>query len=139
MQGNARPIWLGVALVALLGATGYYYFERAKAPPAPGHDVTLHGFCLACQQEVTASYVAGEPQPAVCPLCGERAVYSVYFCEHCGMRIVPVLDPAPPGGLPRLPMFPKCPRCGGAASAYMPYDDEHRLAPMGPLPDWPPK
>ncbi|MGD8450811.1 MAG: hypothetical protein PVJ57_03240 [Phycisphaerae bacterium] len=139
MQGNARPIWLGLALIALLGAAGYYYWRRAEDPPAPGRDVTLHGYCLACKHEVTAHYTAGEVQPVKCPLCGERAVYSLCYCEKCKMRIVPVLEPAEAGGLPRMPMIRTCPRCGGPASAYAPYDEEQQQAALGPVPEWPPK
>jgi hypothetical protein len=137
VQENKRQIVLGGVAIVLLVVAGWYWFARASGPPAPSSTFTLDGICLACGKDVTATYKAGEGQPATCPLCGKRAVYGTFYCYNCKQRFVPELEPRPGGGPPKMPMIPVCPTCGGTnVAGYIQQDPEHAAAQRGPLPKW---
>ena len=88
MPRNTRQFVLGAIAVVLAGVVAVYYFTRSPAGPAPTGDVTLDGICLACQQDVMAHYKVGEEMPALCPKCGERAVYDAFYCSACKLRVI---------------------------------------------------
>jgi len=138
MQGKGRLyLLIGVAVI-LVAAAGLYWTNRDPGVPKPTDTATIEGVCLACKQEVKATYHATERQPAVCPLCGERAVYGLHYCFDCKLRFVPNLEPAPDGGPPRKPIVTTCPVCGGSnVSGYIPIDPEQKDAELAPLPKWP--
>jgi len=138
---NKRNITLLAVLVLLaIGAAVYHYTRSSDAVPAPGRTQQFNGLCLACDEYVDATTTIEEGQPAVCPKCGERAVYATFVCPNCGIRFVPALQPRAGGGLPIPPVVPTCPKCGSASvMGYLPIDPDHEKAARGPKPDWPPK
>ena len=138
MSQKGRQAALGVLAVVLLAAAVVIYVARTSGGTGTSETFTIDGICLACQQPVTVKYHCSERLPAVCPLCGERAVYQTYYCYDCRKRFVPDLVPASDGGPPALPMIPSCPLCGGRYVApYLAVDPDHQDAEWAPLPKWP--
>jgi len=139
MSSKNRQIALGAVALVVLVAAVIVTVARTSGGGGPSDTFTVDGICLACKQPVTAKYHCSERLPAVCPLCGERAVYGTYYCFDCGRRFVPHLVPASDGGPPVMPMIPTCSACGGHnVVGYLPEDPDQRGAEWAPLPEWPP-
>ncbi len=130
---------LGLLTVALFGVAGYLAFRGFSGPKGIVEKVESPGVCLACKQEVLASYKVGEAPPLVCSACGERAVFQWFYCYDCHRRFVPEPEPAPDGGF-GVPMYPKCYACGcQSVQQLIPNFQEHVPSGDANLPKWPPK
>lgn len=139
MNKTQRNLALGTLAVVLLAYSGYRIFGQRRGVGALNipEQITQHGVCLACKQEVEVTHPLRERPPYVCPVCGERAVYIWWYCYECHYRFIPTLEKDDQGVL-RPTRFPRCPHCGcTTVGEYNPEMGRQTPEADYPLPKWP--
>ena len=129
MKGGGAVVVIVIALVFLVRGGGQ--------SGTLNRDYTVHGVCLACEQEGETTQAMDAYAPFVCPSCDAHAMYPWFYCDGCCKRFVPELVRPDPDGPLRLPMGIRCPACGGTQIGQ--YDPQMPTqTPVGdaPLPKW---
>lgn len=136
MKPAAQKAGLAGLAIVLFGFAAYQFFWRGGGTELPS-EYTIKGVCLACKQEAEAVYRSGEEEPFTCKKCGERAVYSWWYCMACNKRFIPEMMKRPDGP-PKVPPMPRCPGCGSPRTgAWVPDDPTQSAKGDVPLPAWP--
>ncbi len=140
MSDSAKKSLLVVAALAAVAVAGVMLMrsDSGSGGNLP-QQYSIDGVCLKCHESGQFSYSAKQDQPLVCPKCGERAVYSWFYCNACKKRFVPKLQ-VRADGVAVIPMVPACPACGSTdATPFIQEDPTQQPAGDTPLPAWPPK
>jgi len=104
-------ILAAIAGVLILVAIVYYVSRPSVSADLPT-TIRPNCACLACRQHVAVDAKVADPQPYVCPECGERAAYPLLVCRDCGKHFVPNLVQYEGDEFPSMPVVPVCPACG---------------------------
>lgn len=133
MQKN---IWLGVVAVVALSLAGWRFFSSQSGFKLAS-EFRTNGVCLVCKAENEAMFRKGENEPLKCPACGERAFYSLWYCNECHYKFVP--DFLKDGtATPKPNPFAKCGHCNCPSVAKFDPEFQNPRSAMA-LPKWPPK
>jgi hypothetical protein len=136
---STRKIVLGTgAGIALLIAAVLFVRSLSGGSRLP-RTTSIDGVCLNCHESGEFTYPVSQSEPLTCPKCGERAVYSWFFCHNCNRRFVPNLE-THPDRPPSVPVVPVCPACGSSRTgSYIKEDPTQQPVGDAPLPKWPPE
>jgi hypothetical protein len=138
VRESTRNLVLGSSAGVVLVLAGVFYLRSTGNARSLPDEYNIDGVCLNCHESGEFTYATEQRQPLVCPKCGERAVYSWFYCPKCRKRFVPNLERRD-GGPPRLPIVPTCTECGAMAGTYMKEDPVQDPVGDAPLPEWPPE